>query len=161
MSVLCRIEDLHLAYQQGMNTTRFCEISAEIPAGVCIALYGRSGSGKSTCLMQSPRPEATMTKGASRACLDQLSDDALCALRAQRIGIVYQSFNLLPTLTVAEHLGLRLELIGRPSRPDSSNIRASRPCRSSPSPSRSTLRWRAATRRGSNCPHSPTGSNLS
>ena len=86
-----------------------------IPAGEAVALVGRSGSGKSTLLnliSGIDRPQAgTVTIGGVD--ITALSERERTLLRRRRIGFVFQFFNLLPTLTVAENLRLPLQLLGR------------------------------------------------
>ena len=82
------------------------------------AIMGPSGSGKST-LMHCAAGLDTVTSGSVRLGdteLTRLSDKALTRLRRERVGFVFQSFNLLPTLTAAQNITLPLELAGR--RPD-------------------------------------------
>ena len=88
---------------------------AEIPTGVCIALYGRSGSGKSTLLNAIAGLEVYDKAPFGIAINAYMTCPMMnYALRARDIGIVYQSFNLLPTLTVREHLAAP-ELVGKPA----------------------------------------------
>jgi putative ABC transport system ATP-binding protein len=89
-------------------------LSAEIPAGEFVVLVGRSGSGKSTLLnliggLDRPTSGDVIVSGQSLGALDE---DGLSRLRRRAIGYVFQFFNLIPTLTVAENLLLPLELIG-------------------------------------------------
>ena len=87
-------------------------------------MVGPSGCGKSTLLhlcgaMDRPTAGEVRLEGRSLAALD---DDALTRLRRERVGFVFQFFNLLPTLTVAENIGLPLLLAGR--QPSASLARA-------------------------------------
>ncbi|HXF07265.1 MAG TPA: ABC transporter ATP-binding protein [Candidatus Acidoferrales bacterium] len=86
-----------------------------IPAGEAVALVGRSGSGKSTLLnliSGIDRPQAG-TVSVGGVDITALSERERTLLRRRRIGFVFQFFNLLPTLTVAENLRLPLQLLGR------------------------------------------------
>ena len=90
-------------------------ISLTLEAGAFVAVVGPSGCGKSTLLhlcgaMDRPTAGEVRLDGRPLAALD---DDALTRLRRERIGFVFQFFNLLPTLTVAENIGLPLLLAGR------------------------------------------------
>lgn len=90
-------------------------IEAVIEPGEFIVLVGRSGSGKSTLLnligaIDTPTSGDILIDGVALATLDETGR---ALLRRRRIGFVFQFFNLIPTLTVAENLLLPLELNGR------------------------------------------------
>src|SRR4051794_5476839 len=91
------------------------EISVTLPAGSFTTIMGPSGSGKSTFLHVAAgldRPdEGAVTFGDTE--LTRLSERRLTILRRERIGFVFQAFNLLPSLTVAQNIGLPLRLDGR------------------------------------------------
>jgi putative ABC transport system ATP-binding protein len=94
--------------------TALDNVTVEFPRGVFTAIMGPSGSGKST-LMHCLAGLDDLTAGAvfiGDVELGTLSDKALTVLRRRRIGFVFQSFNLLPTLTVAENITLPLSLAG-------------------------------------------------
>ena len=87
-------------------------VSFEAETGGFIALMGPSGCGKSTLLhiigaMDRPTHGSVSVGGIS---LDSLDEEALARLRRNKIGFVFQFFNLLPTLTVAENVALPLLL---------------------------------------------------
>lgn len=89
-------------------------IDGAIAAGEWVALLGRSGSGKSTLLhliagLETPDTGALEIAGVR---IDTLSENDRTLFRRRHIGFVYQSFNLLPTLTVAENVALAAELNG-------------------------------------------------
>jgi putative ABC transport system ATP-binding protein len=93
-------------------------ISFAAYAGELVAVMGPSGSGKST-LLHCLAGLDSLTSGSvyiGDVTLGALGDRALTRLRRDRIGFVFQSFNLLPTLTAAENITLPLALAGR--RPD-------------------------------------------
>ncbi len=76
---------------------------------------GPSGSGKSTLLgllagLDSPTSGQVLLDGED---ITQLSEDRMAVLRGQKIGFVFQSFNLIPTLTAEENVLLPMELAGR------------------------------------------------
>jgi putative ABC transport system ATP-binding protein len=102
------------------------DIELQVARGECLALLGRSGSGKSTLLnllAGIDRPErgevSILGKPVSR-----LPEPALTLFRRRHIGFIYQFFNLIPTLTVAENLALPLELIGTEEEPRRHRIAA-------------------------------------
>jgi putative ABC transport system ATP-binding protein len=94
-------------------------VSFDIEAGEFVAVVGPSGCGKSTllhlCGAMDRASAGTLTLGGQP--LDRLDDDALTRLRRTRIGFVFQFFNLLPTLTLAENVALPLLLDGRRAAP--------------------------------------------
>ena len=90
-------------------------ISLDIAKGEAVALVGPSGSGKSTLLMTMAgleRPDSGQIRIQGTA-LDTLSEDALALFRGKTIGIVFQSFHLIPTMTALENVAVPLELAGR------------------------------------------------
>ena len=91
------------------------DIHFTLAAGETVAIVGASGSGKSTLLSIMAGLD-TPTRGTVRLAgqdLFALDEDARAALRAQRIGFVFQSFQLLGNLTALENVMLPLELAGR------------------------------------------------
>jgi len=114
-----RAENLVKIYGSGATAVRALDgITVEFDAGTFTAIMGPSGSGKST-LMHCLAGLDTVTSGQVRlgeTDLDTLDDQALTRIRRDRVGFVFQSFNLLPTLTAAQNITLPLDLAGR--RPD-------------------------------------------
>ena len=91
-------------------------ISIKIQAGEAVGLVGASGSGKSTLLMTIAgleRPDSGSVRINGER-IDNLDEDALARFRGECIGIVFQSFHLLPTMTALENVAIPLELAGRP-----------------------------------------------
>jgi len=91
-------------------------ISLEVPAKQFLAIVGPSGSGKSTLLGLMAGLDAP-TSGSIRLDdveLTALSEDDLARLRRRKIGYVFQSFHLIPTMTALENVSVPLELAGDP-----------------------------------------------
>ncbi|GAA3391955.1 ABC transporter ATP-binding protein [Cryptosporangium minutisporangium] len=94
--------------------TALDDVTIGFPRGRFTAIMGPSGSGKST-LMHCAAGLDPLTSGQvylGDTELSTLSDTALTKLRRERVGFVFQSFNLLPTLTAAENITLPLALAG-------------------------------------------------
>jgi putative ABC transport system ATP-binding protein len=91
------------------------DVSVALPAGRFTAIMGPSGSGKST-LMHCLAGLDDLTSGRAfvgDVDLSKLSDKQLTRLRRDRLGFVFQAFNLLPMLSAAENIRLPLDLAGR------------------------------------------------
>jgi putative ABC transport system ATP-binding protein len=90
------------------------DIDLEIGRGEAIGMVGASGSGKSTLLMVMAgleRPDTGSVVVADTP-LDSLNEDALARFRGRNVGIVFQSFHLIPTMTALENVAVPLELAG-------------------------------------------------
>jgi len=116
-----RIIDGVKVYGTGAAAVRALDaISADFTAGAFTAIMGPSGSGKSTllhCLAGLDRLTSGQVLLGGRS-LGELDDKAMTLLRRERIGFVFQAFNLVPTLTARENVILPLTLGGR--KPDDS-----------------------------------------
>jgi len=114
---------LHACKTYGTGDTSvaaLCDVDLELPRGEFTAIMGPSGSGKST-LMHCLAGLDTLTDGQvfiGDTDLAVLSDRERTILRRDRIGFVFQSFNLLPTLTAEENITLPADLAGRTPDPD-------------------------------------------
>jgi putative ABC transport system ATP-binding protein len=90
------------------------DVSFEVPDGAFVAVVGPSGSGKTTLLgliagLDAPTRGEVYLDGAP---LHTLDEDARARLRGDKVGFVFQSFQLIPTLTALENVGVPLELRG-------------------------------------------------
>jgi putative ABC transport system ATP-binding protein len=112
---LLRLRDVTKTYQEGdRDHTVFETLNAAIATGEFVVLMGRSGSGKSTLLnlvsgIDLPTAGEVRLGGTDLAAL---SETKRTLFRRRHIGFVFQSFNLISTLTVAENVLLPLELGG-------------------------------------------------
>ena len=91
-------------------------ITLDVQRGQTLGLVGPSGSGKSSLLMLMGGLERA-TGGTVTALghdLTTMSEDALARLRRDHIGVVFQSFHLIPTMTALENVATPLELAGKP-----------------------------------------------
>ena len=91
------------------------DVSLDVPAGQSVAIVGPSGSGKTSLLMIMAGLERA-TSGRVRVAghdFTGLDEDQLALMRGREIGIVFQSFHLVPTMTALENVALPLELAGR------------------------------------------------
>lgn len=113
--------DVVKTYGVGAAVVRAVDgVDLEVPTGSFTAIMGPSGSGKST-LMHCLAGLDTVDSGSIRVGdteITALSDKTLTLLRRDRIGFVFQSFNLLPMLTAERNVLLPLELAGRKPDPD-------------------------------------------
>ena len=113
---LVSLEDVHLTLASPAGPVNILSrVSLAVEAGETVAIIGPSGSGKSSMLMVMAGLEQA-TRGRVRvagADLSGLDEDSLARLRRHHIGIVFQAFHLIPTMTALENVAMPLELAGR------------------------------------------------
>ncbi|HYZ39171.1 MAG TPA: ABC transporter ATP-binding protein [Stellaceae bacterium] len=113
---LVMLDDVHLTLGSAAGPVNILRgVSLAIERGETVSIIGPSGSGKSTLLMvmgglERPSAGSICVDGTD---LGTLGEDALARLRRERIGIVFQSFHLIPTMTALENVAIPLELGGR------------------------------------------------
>jgi putative ABC transport system ATP-binding protein len=109
------LQDVHLSLGRGAARVHILKgLSLRIARGETVGLIGPSGSGKSTLLMVLAgleRPDSGLIRVAGES-LAALSEDRLARFRGENIGIVFQSFHLIPTMTALENVAIPLELAG-------------------------------------------------
>ncbi len=117
MTTLCEIREVGKRYPLGEQWVQALQsISLSIAPGEFLALSGPSGSGKTTLLnligcLDTPTEGEIHLQGNA---LHALPKSALAGLRAEKIGFVFQSFNLIPVLTSLENVDVALRLSGKP-----------------------------------------------
>lgn len=121
MSTLLSVKDLNVGFVEGKSRRVVLEdLSFDIQSGECVALVGPSGSGKTTLLnllsglLQPDTGSIVFNDGVSAIHLENSSEQARTVLRRSHVSTIFQFFNLIPTLTVAENILLPLELNGLP-----------------------------------------------
>jgi len=113
--LVIQLEDVHKIYQMGeQQVNALAGVSISFSAGSFCAIMGPSGSGKSTmlnllgCLDRASRGRYVL-EGTD---VSTLNDDALSELRLRHLGFIFQSFNLIPQLTVQRNIELPLYYLG-------------------------------------------------
>ena len=112
---LISLTDVDLKLGSGANAVHVLKsVSLDIARGESVGVVGPSGSGKTTLLMVLSgleRPDSGSVNVAG-ATLNAMGEDAVAAFRGQNIGIVFQSFHLIPNMTALENVAVPLELAG-------------------------------------------------
>ena len=116
MTSIVSARDLRRVYGEGgAAVTALDGVTVDFPAGAFTAIMGPSGSGKSTLMhllagLDRPTAGTVVLDGVA---LTTLNDDALTQLRRDRVGFVFQAFNLLPVLDARENILLPMSIAGR------------------------------------------------
>ncbi len=114
--IMIRLEDVHLKLASAAGEVNILRgIDLGIGAGEQVGLVGPSGSGKSSLMMviaglERPSAGRAIVAGAD---LGPMREDDLALFRRDRVGIVFQSFHLVPTMTALENVAVPLEFAGR------------------------------------------------
>lgn len=117
---IVEFSDVSRVYRSGDHEQKALDhVNLTLPKGKFIVILGPSGAGKSTLLnllggLDSPTSGRILVDGQDISTLDC---DALAAYRAQKVGFVFQFYNLIPTLTVHENVALVKEIAPMPCRP--------------------------------------------
>lgn len=113
MSALLELQDIHLNYKTDSTAVEVIRgVSLKINSNESVAIVGKSGSGKTSLIMliaglECPNSGKIIFEGED---ISQYSEDRLADIRKRKIGIVFQSFYLIPNYTALENVSLVLEI---------------------------------------------------
>lgn len=113
---LVAVNDVHLTLQSGAGPVDILRgVDISIGLGETVSVVGPSGSGKSTMMMimaglERPTRGSVVVNGRE---LTEMSEDALALFRRDHVGIVFQDFHLIPTMSALENVAIPLEFAGR------------------------------------------------
>lgn len=114
---LIRLQNLKLDLESGAGTVNILRgITLDIMSGTTVGIVGASGAGKSSLMMVIAGLEAATSGIVSviNKDLSNLNEDELALFRRENIGIVFQAFRLIPTMTAIENVALPLEMVRDP-----------------------------------------------
>ncbi len=112
---MIKLENITKTVRSGTeDLTILSDVSIDIEGGQFVAVTGASGSGKSTLLgliagLDAPTSGSIIVDGDE---ITSLGDDALAAIRSRKIGFIFQSFHLIPSLTAYENVLIPMEILG-------------------------------------------------
>lgn len=115
--MVLRVSNLHKSYRSSEENLQVLRgVNLDLAEGETVALSGESGSGKSTLLHVIAGLDRTDSGEIwfEQDCLSRMSERDIAGLRRNRIGLVFQQFNLVSSLTVADNLAFQARLAGRP-----------------------------------------------
>ncbi|WP_420406258.1 ABC transporter ATP-binding protein [Nisaea sp.] len=114
---LIRLSDLHLNLRSGAGEVNILRgIDLDVSDSETVSIVGPSGAGKSTLMMVMGGLEQASSGSVTVAGhdLSKMNEDALAEFRRDTVGIVFQAFRLVPTMTALENVAIPLELAGHP-----------------------------------------------
>jgi len=112
---MIELRDVHVTLSSAAGPVRILRgVDLDVAAGSSVSVVGPSGSGKSTLLaviggIERPSAGSVRIDGQD---LGELDEDALASFRGRKIGILFQAFHLIPTMTALENVAVPLELAG-------------------------------------------------
>ena len=118
MSSLITLNNIHLQYQNGSQITEVIKgVSLDIKNQETLAIVGKSGSGKTSLIMLMAGLEKTSSGSIifQKKTISQMTENELSHYRQKNVGIIFQSFYLIPNYTALENVALSLEIDFQPN----------------------------------------------